>query len=233
MLPIERMLLILPAPAVGAAPHDKRSANTTVVENSSPKDRSLEEKKKIVLATNKEDDGVQRDIDDFGEYFDDIYGESRSKKSRSPRKNRKFVTNNQVNNLGDELDDFEQLWSSLDQDSDRVRYNRLLEKEKANAAAQIKKKKNNSDGNLEKIPKDSLSDTNHSTSNKAVERIVGAADVKPNTNMPVNSDETKQQNKKQKKKRSKSKKKTADTTSTNVGGEVAKQKAPDGTSISK
>jgi hypothetical protein len=106
-------------------------------------------------------------------------------------------------------------------------------KEKANAAAQIKKKKNNSDGNLEKIPKDSLSDTNHSTSNKAVERIVGAADVKPNTNMPVNSDETKQQNKKQKKKRSKSKKKTADTTSTNVGGEVAKQKAPDGTSISK
>ncbi|KAK3122850.1 hypothetical protein QOZ80_8AG0619240 [Eleusine coracana subsp. coracana] len=120
-----------------------------------------------------------------------------------------------------------------DQDSDRVRYNRLLEKENANAAAHIKKK-NNADGNLEKISKDNLSDTNHGTSKKAVERMAGAADVKPNINMPVNGDEIKQQNKKQRKKRSKSKKKkTADTMGTNVSGEVAKQRAPDGTSISK
>ncbi|GJN39539.1 hypothetical protein PR202_gb28664 [Eleusine coracana subsp. coracana] len=137
---------------------EKRSVSATVAENSPPKDRSLEEKQKIVLATNKENDGVQGNIDDFDEYLDDIYGGSRSKKSGSPRKNKKSVTKNQVDSLGDELDDFEQLWNSLDQDSDRVRYNRLLEKEHANAAAHIKKK-NNADGNLEKISKDSLSDT--------------------------------------------------------------------------
>jgi len=62
--------------------------------------------------------------------------------------------------------------------------------------------------------------------------MAGAADVKPSINMLLNNDEAKQQNRKQKKKKSKSKKKKmADTADINVGGEVAKQRAPHATSI--
>ncbi|XP_062193011.1 uncharacterized protein LOC133896425 [Phragmites australis] len=218
--------------AIPAKSEEKRSANATVVENRHPKDRSLEEKP-VKFTTNMEDDGLQGNINDFDEDIDidDIYGESHSKKSGSSGKNKKFVTNNQVDSQGDELDVIGLLRNSLDQDSDRVRYNKLLEKENAKAADEVKK--NNTDGTLEKIPKDSLSDDNHITPKKAVEEMAGAADVKPNINMPANSDETQQKSRKQKKKRSKSKKKMADITATNVGGEAAKQRTPDATSILK
>ena len=62
--------------------------------------------------------------------------------------------------------------------------------------------------------------------------MAGAADVKP-SNKLLNNDEAKQENRKQKKKKSNKskKKKMADTADTNVGGEVAKQRVPDATSI--
>ncbi|CAO2189571.1 unnamed protein product [Urochloa humidicola] len=200
---------------VGSAkPEEKRSANTTLVEIKHPKDRSLEEKL-VKSTTNMEDDGLQGNLDDFDEDidFDDIYGESRSKKSGPPRMNKKFLTNN-VDGIG-------KSGNSLDQDSDRVRYNRLLEKANAKLAKETKKNSTNVH-------------VGHTTSAKAVQGMAGAADVKPSINMPQNNDEAKQQNKKQKKKKSKSKKKKmADTADTNVGGEVVKQRKPDGTLVSK
>jgi len=206
-----------------AKPEEKRLANTTVVESKRSKDRSLEEKP-VKSATNMEDDGIQGNLNDFDDDkdFDDIYGESRSKKSGSPRRNKKFMTN--------DLDSTGQSGNSLDQDSDRVRYNRLLEKENAKLSKETKK--NNTNGSLEKISKASLDHGGHTTSEKVVQGMAGAADVKPSINMLLNNDEAKQQNRKQKKKKSKSKKKKmADTADINVGGEVAKQRAPDATSI--
>jgi hypothetical protein len=124
------------------------------------------------------------------------------------------------------MDGIGQSENSLDQDSDRVRYNRLLEKEH-------KTKKNNAQSTLEKISKDNSIGASHTASKKAVEGVTGAASVKPNIKIPVNSDEAKQQNSKQKKKRSKSKKKMADIAVGNVGGAFAKQRTPDATSVSK
>ncbi|OEL37656.1 hypothetical protein BAE44_0001328 [Dichanthelium oligosanthes] len=207
-----------------AKPEEKRSARTTVVESKHPKDRSMEEKP-VKLTANMDDGVIQGNLNDFDEDidFDDIYGENRSKKSAPPQRN-KFLTNN--------LDGIGQSRNSLDQDSDRVRFNRLLEKENAKVANETKKK--NTTGTLKKTSKDSSVHAGHTTSEKAVQGTAGAADVKPGINMPLNNDEAKQQNRKQKKKRSKSKKKKmADTAGTNVGGEVAKQRTPDGTSVSK
>ncbi|XP_039815016.1 polyamine-modulated factor 1-binding protein 1-like [Panicum virgatum] len=206
-----------------AKPEEKRLANTTVVESKRSKDRSLEEKP-VKSATNMEDDGIQGNLNDFDDDidFDDIYGESRSKKSGSPRRNKKFMTN--------DLDGIGQSGNSLDQDSDRVRYNRLLEKETAKLSKETKK--NNTNGSLEKTSKASLDHGGHTTSEKVMQGMAGAADVKPSINMLLNNDEAKQQNRKQKKKKSKSKKKKmADTADINVGGEVAKQRAPHATSI--
>jgi len=206
-----------------AKPEEKRPANTTVVESKRSKDRSLEEKL-VKFTTNMEDDGVQGNLNDFDDDkdFDDIYGESRSKKSGSPRRNKKFMTN--------DLDGIGQPGNSLDQDSDRVRYNRLLEKETAKLSKETKK--NNTNGSLEKTSKASLDHGGHTTSEKVMQGMAGAADVKPSINMLLNNDEAKQQNRKQKKKKSKSKKKKmADTADINVGGEVAKQRAPHATSI--
>jgi hypothetical protein len=206
-----------------AKTEEKRPANTIVVESKSSKDRSLEEKL-VKFMANMEDDGIQGNLNDFDDDidFDDIYGESRSKKSGSPRRNKKFMTN--------DLDGIGQSGNSLDQDSDRVRYNRLLEKENAKLSKETKK--NNTNGSLEKTSKASLDHAGHNSSEKVVQRMAGAADVKPSINMPLNNDEAKQQNRKQKKKKSKSKKKKmADTEDTNVGGEVAKQRATDATSI--
>ncbi|RCV29818.1 hypothetical protein SETIT_6G043800v2 [Setaria italica] len=197
-----------------AKPEEKRSTNTTVVESKHPKDRSLEEKP-VKLTTKMEDVGIQGNLDDFDEDidFDDIYGESHSKKAAPPRRNKKFLTNN-VDGIG-------QSGNSLDQDSDRVRYNRLLEKASAKLAKETKKNNTNVHAG-------------HTTSEKSVQGMAGAADVKPSINMPLNNDEARQQNRKQKKKKSKSKKKkTGDTADTNVGGEVAKQRTPDGTLVSK
>ncbi|CAO2205928.1 unnamed protein product [Urochloa humidicola] len=197
-----------------AKPEEKRSANTTVVESKHPKDRSLEEKPVKLTTSNMEDVGLQGNLDDFDEDidFDDIYGESRSKKSGPPRRN-KFLTNN--------ADGIGKSGNPLDQDSDRVRYNRLLEK--ANAKLAKETKKNNTNVH-----------PGHATSEKAVQGMARAADVKPSINMPLNNDDAKQQNRKQKKKKSKSKKKkTADIADNNVGGEAAKQKTPDGTLVSK
>ncbi|KAG2547702.1 hypothetical protein PVAP13_9KG117300 [Panicum virgatum] len=200
-----------------AKPEEKRPANTTVVESKRLKDRSIEEKL-VKFTTNMEDDGVQGNLNDF----DDIYGESHSKKSGSPRRNKKFMTN--------DLDSTGQSGNSLDQDSDRVRYNRLLEKENAKLSKETKK--NNTNGSLEKISKASLDHGGHTTSEKVVQGMAGAADVKP-SNKLLNNDEAKQENRKQKKKKSNKskKKKMADTADTNVGGEVAKQRVPDATSI--
>ncbi|KAL6659391.1 hypothetical protein ACP70R_003431 [Stipagrostis hirtigluma subsp. patula] len=219
--------------AMPAKSEENRSANTTVVETKHMKERSLEEKR--LNSTGKlEDEGIQGKISDIDEVVDDIYGESPPKKSGFSRRNKKFVTKNQVDIQGEELDDIEQLWNSLDQDSDRVRYNKLLEKENAKSAGEMKKK-NNTDSNLDKISKGSLSDANHNEPKQAVAEMAGAADVKPNikTPTPVNNDETKQQNRRQKKKRSRSKKKKMADIATSAGGEVAKQRAPDATSISK
>jgi len=205
-----------------AKPEEKRPANTTVVESKRSKDRSLEEKL-VKFMTNMEDDGVQGNLNNFDDdiNFDDIYGESRSKKSGSPRRNKKFMTN--------DLDSTGQSGNSLDQDSDRVRYNRLLEKENAKLSKETKK--NNTNGSLEKISKASLDHGGHTTSERVVQGMAGAADVKP-SNKLLNNDEAKQENRKQKKKKSKSKKKKmADTADINVGGEVAKQRVPDATSI--
>ena len=200
-----------------AKPEEKRLANTTVVESKRSKDRSLEEKP-VKSATNTEDDGIQGNLNNF----DDIYGESRSKKSGSPRRNKKFMIN--------DLDSTGQSGNSLDQDSDRVRYNRLLEKENAKLSKETKK--NNTNGSLEKISKASLDHGGHTTSEKVVQGMAGAADVKP-SNKLLNNDEAKQENRKQKKKKSNKskKKKMADTADINVGGEVAKQRVPDATSI--
>lgn len=192
----------------------KKSANTTMAESKHPKNRSLEENP-VKLTTDMEDVSVQGNLDDFDEDidFDDIYGESHSKKSGPPRRNKKFLTNN-VDGIG-------QSGNSLDQDSDRVRYNRLLEKENAKLAKETKKNNTNAHAG-------------HTISEKAVQGMAGAADVKPSINMPLNNDEARQQNRKQKKKKSKSKKKKAgDTADTNIGGEVAKQRTPDGTLVSK
>jgi len=201
--------------AVGIAkPEEKRSANTTVAESKRTIQRSLEEKP-VKSTTSMEDDGIQGNLNDFDDDidFDDIYGESHSKKSGSPRRNK--------------MDGIGQSENSLDQDSDRVRYNRLLEKEH-------KTKKNNAQGTLEKISKDNSIGASHTESKKAVEGMTGAAGVKPNIKIAVNSDEAKQQNSKQKRKRSKSKnKKMADIAVANVGGAFAKQRTPDGTSVSK
>ncbi|CAL4997030.1 unnamed protein product [Urochloa decumbens] len=196
-----------------AKPEEKRSANTTVAESKHPKDRSLEEKPVKLTTSNTKDVGLQGNLDDFDEDidFDDIYGESRSKKSGPPRRN-KFLTNN--------ADGIGQSGNLLDQDSDRVRYNRLLEKANAKLAKETKKNKTNGHAG-------------HTTSEKAVQGMASAADVKPSINMPLNNDEAKQQNRKQKKKKSKSKKKMVDTADTNVGGEVAKQRTPDGALVSK
>jgi hypothetical protein len=200
--------------AVGIAkPEEKRPANTTVAESKRPIQRSLEEKL-VKSTTSMEDDDIQGNLNDFDDDidFDDIYGESRSKKSGSPRRNK--------------MDGIGQSENSLDQDSDRVRYNRLLEKEH-------KTKKNNAQSTLEKISKDNSIGASHTASKKAVEGVTGAAGVKPNIKIPVSSDEAKQQNSKQKKKRSKSKKKMADIAVGNVGGAFAKQRTPDATSVSK
>jgi len=201
--------------AVGIAkPEEKRSANTTVAESKRTIQRSLEEKP-VKSTTSMEDDGIQGNLNDFDDDidFDDIYGESHSKKSGSPRRNK--------------MDGIGQSENSLDQDSDRVRYNRLLEKEH-------KTKKNNAQGTLEKISKDNSIGASHTESKKAVEGMTGAAGVKPNIKIAVNSDEAKQQNSKQKRKRSKSKnKKMTDIAVANVGGAFAKQRTPDGTSVSK
>ncbi|CAO2168216.1 unnamed protein product [Urochloa humidicola] len=198
---------------VGSAkPEEKRSAST-VVESKHPKDRSLEEKP-VKSTTNMEDDVLQGNLDDFDEDidFDDIYGESRSKKSGPPRRNKKFLTNN-VDGIGKSR-------NSLDQDSDRVRYNRLLEKANAKLAKETKKNSTNVHAG-------------HTTSEKAVQGMAGAADVKPSINMPLNNDDAKQKNKKQKKKSKSKKKKMTDSADTNVGGEVAKQRTPDGTLVTK
>ncbi|XP_062196302.1 uncharacterized protein LOC133899329 [Phragmites australis] len=218
--------------AIPAKSEENRSANTTVVEGKQPRARSLEEKG-VNFTTNMEDEGIQGKVNDFDEVIDDVYGESPPKKSGVPRRKKKFLTNNQVNSQEDELDGIRQLWNSLHQDSDRVRYNKLLEKENAKAADEIKKK-NNADGNLEKTTKDSLTDADHNRPKQAVEEMTDAADVKHNINISVNSDEAKQQNRKEKKKRFKSKrKKVTDIAATNVYGEVAKQRMPDATSISE
>jgi len=212
--------------AVGIAkPEEKRPANTTVAESKRPIQRSLEEKP-VKSTTSMEDDGIQGNLNDFDDdiYFDDIYGESRSKKSGSSRRNKEFPSN--------KMDKIGQPENSLDQDSDRVRYNRLLEKESTKVAN--KTKKNNAQGTLEKISKDNSIGAGHTASKKAVEGMTGAAGVKPNIKIPVNSDEAKQQNSKQKKKRSKSKnKKMVDVAVANVGSAFAKQRTPDGTSVSK
>ena len=132
--------------------------------------------------------------------------------------------------MTNDLDGIGQPGNSLDQDSDRVRYNRLLEKENAKLSKETKK--NNTNGSLEKISKASLDHGGHTTSEKVVQGMAGAADVKPSINKLLNNDEAKQENRKQKKKKSKSKKKKmADTADINVGGEVAKQRVPDATSI--
>ena len=205
--------------AVGIAkPEEKRPANTTVAESKRPIQRSLEEKP-VKSTPSMEDDGIQGNLNDFDDdiYFDDIYGESRSKKSGSSRRNKEFPSN--------KMDKIGQPENSLDQDSDRVRYNRLLEKESTKVAN--KTKKNNAQGTLEKISKDNSIGAGHTASKKVVEGMTGAAGVKPNIKIPVNSDEAKQQNSKQKRKRSKSKnKKMADISVANVGGPFAKQRTP-------
>ncbi|XP_066350976.1 uncharacterized protein [Miscanthus floridulus] len=205
--------------AVGIAkPEEKKPANTTVAESKRPIHRSLEEKP-VKSTPSVEDDGIQGNLNDFDDdiYFDDIYGESRSKKSGSSRRNKEFPSN--------KMDKIGQPENSLDQDSDRVRYNRLLEKESTKVAN--KTKKNNAQGTLEKISKDNSIGAGHTASKKAVEGMTGAAGVKPNIKIPVNSDEAKQQNSKQKRKRSKSKnKKMADIAVANVGGPFAKQRTP-------
>ncbi|KAJ1267527.1 hypothetical protein BS78_07G063200 [Paspalum vaginatum] len=206
-----------------AKPEEKRPA-TTVAESKRPLDGSLEEKPAKSTA-DIEDDGVQDDLNDFDEDIDidDIYAESHSKKSGSTRRNKKFLSNNRGGTGQSE--------NSLDQDRDRVRYNRLMEKGNSKVAKETKK--DNTNGTLEKNSKDSLADASHTTSEKAAQGMAGATDVKPDTNIPANSDEAKQQNRKQKKKSSNKskKKKVADVVGANVGGEVAKQRTPDATSI--
>ncbi|WVZ94825.1 hypothetical protein U9M48_040669 [Paspalum notatum var. saurae] len=204
---------------LSAKPEEQRPA-TTVAESKRPKDRSLEEQPAESTA-NKEDDGIQDELNDFDEDIDidDIYAESRSKKSGSPRRSKKLVSNNRGGTGQSE--------NSLDQDS----YNRLMEKENTKVAKETKK--NSTNGTLEKNSKDSLNDGSHTTPRKAAQGVASATDVKPDTSIPANSDEAKQQNRKQKKKSNKSKKKkVADVVvGTNVGGEVAKQRTTDATSI--
>ncbi|XP_066327269.1 uncharacterized protein [Miscanthus floridulus] len=186
---------------------EKRSANSTAVGNAKPEEKRSANSTAVGIAKPE----------------DDIYGESRSKKSGSSRRNKEFPSN-KMDNIG-------QSENSLDQDSDRVRYNRLLEKQYTKVA---NKTKNNAQGTLEKISKDNSIGAGHTASKKAVEGMTGAAGVKPNIKIPVNGDEAKQQNNKQKKKRSKSKnKKMADVAVANVGSAFAKQRTPDGTSVSK
>lgn len=206
-----------------AKPEENRLANTTVAESKRPKQRSLEEKA-VKSASSMEDDGIRGNLNGFYDdiYFDDIYAENRSKKSGSSRRNKEFPSN--------KMDGIGQPANSLDQDSDRVRYNRLLEKEHTKVA---NKTKNNTQGALEKISKDSSIAAGHAASKKAVEGMTGAAGVKPNIKIGVNSDEAKQQNSKQKRKRSKSKSaKMADIAAAKVGGALAKQRTLDATSVS-
>uniref|UniRef100_A0A0D9X4Y7 Uncharacterized protein n=1 Tax=Leersia perrieri TaxID=77586 RepID=A0A0D9X4Y7_9ORYZ len=200
--------------------------NTTTSESKHPKDRSLEEKQ-IKSTTNTEDDGLQDKTDDVIEDIDDIYGESHSSKPKFPRQSKKFLTNSRVDSQ-EELDRIGHSGNSLDQDSDRVRYNKLLEKENEKVSGETKEKKN-IDGNLEKISKHSLSDANKNRSKQAVEDMAGAAGVK--LNMSVNDDGAQQQNKRHKKKKNRSKKKIIDATTINDDGGITKQKEVDAISI--
>lgn len=182
--------------AILAKAEGKSSSNTTVTESKHQKDRSLEEKQ-MKSTTKMEDDGLQDKTSDVVEDIDDIYGEIHSRKSEFPPRNKKFLTNNRVGSQGEELDGIELSGHSLDQDSDRVRYNKLLEKENGKAS-DATKKANKIDGDLEKISKDSLNDANQNRSKQAVEETVDAADVKPK--MSVNEAGTQQQNKRQEEK---------------------------------
>lgn len=200
---------------------EKSSKNTTTAESRHPKDTSLEEKQ-VKSATSKQEDGLQDKTDDAIEDIDDIYGESHSKKIEFPRRNKKFLTNSGVDSQDEELHRIEHPGNSLDQDSDRVRYNKLLEKEIDKVSGETKNKKS-IDGSLEKISKHSLGDANKNGLKQTVEDMAGGtAAVKPN--MSVNDDGTQQQNKRPKKKKTRSKKKMIDSATTNSSSEVTKEK---------
>ncbi|KAE8786595.1 putative leucine-rich repeat-containing protein [Hordeum vulgare] len=194
---------------IRAGSEEKRAGNTTVTESKlqKPKTRSLEEKQvKLAVTGNTQVDDLQEQDTDFLD-MDDIYGDSHAKKSELARRNKKVLTDSDVENQksGHPLDQ---------QDGHHIRYNKLLEKE--NIKTDETKKKSNTVGHLEKISKDSLSDVNLEG---AVQGMAGAAGVKPK--VPVNDDL--QQNKKPKNKKSKSKKKMMmDTATVNGDGEVAK-----------
>ncbi|KAL5232499.1 hypothetical protein ABZP36_031275 [Zizania latifolia] len=206
---------------------EKSSRNTTTAESKHPKDRSLEEKR-VKSTANMEDDGLQDNTGDVIEDIDDIYGESHAMKPENPHRNKRFLINSRVDSHEEELYGIGQSGNSLDQDSDRVRYNKLLEKENGKVSDETKNKKN-IDDNLEKISKHSLSDANQVRWKQAMENMAGAADVKPNVS--VNEDGAQQQNKRHKKKKTKSKKKMIVVAASNDDGEVTKEKKVDATSV--
>ncbi|KAG8086892.1 hypothetical protein GUJ93_ZPchr0010g9846 [Zizania palustris] len=202
-------------------------ATPTTEESKHPKDRSLEEKR-LKSTANMEDDGLQDKPGDAIEDIDEFYGESHAMKPENPHRNKRFLINSRVDSHEEELYGIEQSGNYLDQDSDSVRYNKLLEKENGKVSDETKNKKN-IDDNLEKISKHSLSDANQVRWKQSMESKAGAADVKPNVS--VNEDGAQQQNKRHKKKKTKSKKKTVVVAASNDDGEVTKEKKVDATSV--
>lgn len=193
-----------------ATSEEKRSGNTTITESKHEKQkvRSLEQKQ-VKVTGNTDDDDLQDGTSDLFLDIDDIYGDNHARKPEFPQRNKKFLTNSHVDN--------QYSGHSLDQDTERVTYNKLLEKENSKAD---ETKNNSTDGHLEKQSKDSLIAASLNRKKEASKEKPGAADVKPK--VPVNDDGTQQQNKKQKKKRSRSKKKMADGATINGEGEVTK-----------
>uniref|UniRef100_A0ACD6AJP6 Uncharacterized protein n=1 Tax=Avena sativa TaxID=4498 RepID=A0ACD6AJP6_AVESA len=197
----------IPAPL-----EDKRAGNTTATEikHQKQKARSLEEKQ-VKLASGIEVDDLQDTTSDDFSDIDDIYGDSRSRKSEFPRRNNNDLMNSHVDN--------QKSRHSLNQDS--ARSNKLVKKE--NSKAEETKKKNSTVGHLEKISKDSLSDASLNRPKNGAEEIAGAADVKPK--VPANDDATQQKNKRQKNKKSKSKKTKMIDNPVIIGdGEVTKER---------
>ncbi|XP_006659886.3 uncharacterized protein LOC102711642 [Oryza brachyantha] len=209
---------------VKAEQKSSRNTSTTTTESKNTKDRSSEEKQVKYTATSMEDNGLQDKTGDVLEDIDDIYGESHSGKAKFPSQKKKFLTNSRAGSQ-EELDRLGHSGNSLDQDSDRVRYNKLLEKEIDKVSDETKKEKN-ADGNLEKISKH-ISDGNKNRLKYAVEDKASAAALKPN--MSVNDDESQQQNKRHKKKKTRSKKKVIDSAAIGDDGEVSKEKEVDST----
>ncbi|KAM0858350.1 hypothetical protein ACQ4PT_047878 [Festuca glaucescens] len=199
---------------IPATLEEKRAGNTTVTESKHQKQkaRSLEEKQ-VKLARDIEVDDLQDTTSDDFLDIDDIYGDSRSKKSEFPRRNNNDLMNSHVDN--------QKSRHSPNQDSDRFTSNKLLKKENSKAD---ETKKDGTAGQLEeKSSKNSLSNADLNRPKQGAKEMAGAANIK--LNVPANDDATQQQNKRQKNKKSKTKKtKMIDTPTINGNGEVTKER---------